>query len=339
MSRERKKAPTMADVARLAGVSSMTVSRALRADAPASAATRRKIQEAADELGYVLNSTAAGLSSRKTGFIAVTIPSINNSNFADTVRGLTEGLKDVNLEVLLGYTDYDMNAEEKLIESMLRRRPEALVVTGGSHTGRARRLMANAGIPVVEMWDLPENPIGHVVGFSNRETSQAMCRRLYEKGYRRIGYIGGASSRDTRGADRRRGYEEAMRELGCEPRVTAFGDPPITMRQGGGALAQMLERWPDIDAVICVSDLSAFGALCECQRRGLRVPQDIAIAGFGNYDVADCAVPSLTTVEVHAEQIGRRAADLVLERLYGENSDPAPVTSLMDFEIIERESA
>ncbi|NIA69973.1 LacI family DNA-binding transcriptional regulator [Pelagibius litoralis] len=329
----------MADVARLAGVSSMTVSRALRADAPASEETRKKIREAADQLGYVLNSTAAGLSSRKTGFVAVTIPSINNSNFADTVRGLTDGLNSLNIQVLLGYTDYDADIEEKHIESMLRRRPEAIVVTGGAHTPRARRLMSNAGIPVIEMWDLPDSPIGHVVGFSNRETSRTMCQRLHDKGYRRIGFIGGASSRDTRGADRRRGYEEAMRELGCEPRVTAYGDPPITMRQGGGALAEMLETWPDIDAVLCVSDLSAFGALSECRRRGLQVPGDIAIAGFGNYDLAECAVPSLTTVEVHAEDIGRRVAELVREQLSGETDNRDHVTSLIPFEIIERESA
>ncbi|MGL6209203.1 MAG: LacI family DNA-binding transcriptional regulator, partial [Paracoccaceae bacterium] len=148
-----RKTPTMTDVARLAGVSPMSVSRAFKADASVSGQTREAILKAADELGYVFDSTASNLRSQKTDFVAVTIPSINNANFADTVRGLTEGLQARGLQILLGYTDYDMAKEEQLIEQLLRRRPEAIVVTGGHHTPRARRLLANAGIPVVETWD------------------------------------------------------------------------------------------------------------------------------------------------------------------------------------------
>ena len=164
----------MADVARVAGVSPMTVSRAFKADSSVSEATREAILKAADELGYVFDSTASSLRSQRTDFVAVTIPSINNANFADTVRGLSDGLKARGLQILLGTTDYDMAEEERLIEQLLRRRPEAIVVTGGKHTARARRMLENAGIPVIETWDLPETPIGHVVGFSNAEAVKGM---------------------------------------------------------------------------------------------------------------------------------------------------------------------
>ena len=138
---------TMADVARLAGVSPMTVSRAFKADSSVSDATRQAILQAADDLGYVFDSTASSLRSQKSDFVAVTIPSINNANFAETVRGLSEGLKARGLQILLGSTDYDTAEEERLIEQFLRRRPEAIVVTGGKHTPRARRLLEAAGIP------------------------------------------------------------------------------------------------------------------------------------------------------------------------------------------------
>lgn len=317
---ESKKQPTMSDVARLAGVSAMTVSRALRQGTSASDATRKKILDAAEKLGYVPDSTAAGLSSGKTGFVAATIPSINNANFADTVRGLTDGLAALDLQILLGYTDYDPAEEERLVEQFLRRRPEAVVVTGGSHTERCRRLLGNIDVPVIETWDIPADPIGDVIGFSNAESGRIMVRHFHEQGYRRIGFIGGDTSRDSRGLDRRRGFVAALEEFGLpSDRLVASGPPPITMREGAKAMLELLKKWPDTDAVMCVSDLSAFGAMTACQREGLRVPDDIAIAGFGAYDLAEHAIPSITTIDVGAYQIGRQAAAVIAARL--ERSD------------------
>ncbi|MEO0680898.1 MAG: LacI family DNA-binding transcriptional regulator, partial [Pseudomonadota bacterium] len=139
----------MSDVARLAGVSPMTVSRALRPGASVSDATRARVRQAAEALGYVLDHTASTFASRRSGFVAMTIPSINNANFAETARGLADRLRAGGLELLLGYTDYDMVEEERLVEAFLGRRPEAVVVTGGSHTPRCRALLAGSGVPVV----------------------------------------------------------------------------------------------------------------------------------------------------------------------------------------------
>jgi LacI family gluconate utilization system Gnt-I transcriptional repressor len=212
----------------------------------------------------VLDLSAGALSSKRTGFVAVLVPSINNSNFADTARGITEVIEDQGLQVLLGATDYDIEKEEHLVQTMLTRRPDGIIVTDGRHTPRARRMLQAAGIPVVEIWDLPAEPIDHVVGFSNAEASRALVHRLYQKGYRKIGFIGGASRRDSRGADRMLGYLRAIEELGLPVgRTIAFGDPPISMEQGGQAIVHLIEQWPDVDAAVCVSDLSAFGAIME----------------------------------------------------------------------------
>ena len=338
----RKDPPTMADVAAAAGVSTMTVSRALRGGASIAGDTRQRIMDAVDALGYVLDQSAGSLSSKRTHFIAALIPSINNSNFADTARGLTEALAGTGLQVLLGYTDYSTHKEEELIESMLRRRPEGIVVTGGSHTDRARRLLENSGIPVVETWDLPARPIRHVVGFSNAAASAALVHYLHGKGYRNIAFIGGTTNRDTRGADRRAGYEAAMAELGLrQNRVITFGTPPITMKQGGEAVAHLIEQWPEVDAAVCVSDLSAFGAIMECQRRGWKVPERIALAGFGDFEIASCAYPSITTVGVHSYEIGRHAGDLLRRAIDGYHAgSPVPAeTIITDYEVIGRESA
>ncbi|OSP55992.1 substrate-binding domain-containing protein [Pseudoruegeria sp. SK021] len=319
------KAPRMIDVAQAAGVSPMTVSRAFRRDASVNETTRQRILAAADALGYVFDTTASNLRSQRTGFVAVTIPSLNNANFADTVRALSTGLAQHDLQILLGYTNYDMLEEEHLIGQFLRRRPEAIVVSGGKHTDQTRRMLANARVPVVEIWDLPDNPIGHVVGFSNAAAMAPLVAHLFNQGYRRIGFIGGDEDRDTRGLDRRRGYVNAMTAQGLDPRrLVASGPPPISMREGARAMSTLLARYPDIQAVICVSDLSAFGALTECQRRGISVPNDIAIAGFGDYEIADIAVPPLTTIDAHASEIGQQTAAMIVDLLQNKASPSEP---------------
>ncbi|MET4801323.1 LacI family gluconate utilization system Gnt-I transcriptional repressor [Bradyrhizobium sp. LB11.1] len=255
----------MAEVAARAGVSAMTVSRALKSDGAVSQETRQRILAAVEELGYVLDLSAGALSSKRTGFVAALIPSINNSNFSDTARGITEAIEGQGLQMLLGYTDYDIDKEEQLVRAMLTRRPDGIIVTDGRHTPKARRMLQSSGIPVVETWDLPADPIDHVVGFSNAEASRALVHRLYQKGYRNIAFIGGASRRDTRGADRRLGYKRAIEELGLPVgRTISFGNPPISMQQGGEAIVQLIEQWPHVDAAVCVSDLSAFGAITGC---------------------------------------------------------------------------
>lgn len=317
-----KTSPTMADVARLAGVSPMTVSRALRPNASASEKTREKILEAADQLGYVLDSTAAGLSSRKTGFVAAIIPSINNGNFAHTVRGLTNGLRESGLQVLLGFTDYNVQEEERLIEAFLRRRPEAIVVTGGVHTERCRRYLAASGVPVIEIWDLPTSPIEHVVGFSNARLGRLMASHLHDQGYKKIGFIGGNTDRDSRGSDRRRGFEEALEALGLDTKRLWVSDHPIiNMAQGAKAMDGLLDAYPDTEAVMCVSDLSAFGAMMACVRRGMKIPDDIAIAGSGAYDLSANAVPSITTLDVGDYAIGIETAKVIIDALSDEGVD------------------
>jgi LacI family transcriptional regulator, gluconate utilization system Gnt-I transcriptional repressor len=331
--------PTMADVARHAGVSSMSVSRALKDGSLVSDATRERIFKAIDELGYVLDLSAGSLSSKRTGFVAAIIPSINNSNFSDTARGITDQLEHTGLQLLLAYNEYSVEREEQLIEAMLRRRPEGIILTGGIHTDKARRMLENSGIPVVETWDLPQSPIDQVVGFSNEEAMALLVKALAAKGYRKFAYVGGTTERDTRGNQRRAGFQAAIAELELpEGRVVSFGVPPISMEQGAQAMGVVLEQWRDTQVVICVSDLSAFGALMECHRRGLSVPGDIAIAGFGNYEVAACCHPRITTVDIECYEIGRQAA-ISLIRTIQEPANPARREQVLtNIRVIERES-
>ena len=335
-------AVTMQTVAELAGVSAMTVSRALKGDAAVSKETRGRILKIVEETGYVPDATARFFATGRSGFVAALVPSLNNSNFADTVRGMSEIFDIAGLQMLLGDTEYSLEREENLVRAFLRRRPEAIILTGGVHTQPARTMLDRAEAPIVETWDLPRRPLGDVVGFSNEKAGAAITRYLYEKGRRRIGFIGGEPNGDVRGAQRRRGFEQAARELGLPAeRIVAKGKPPISMAHGADALDAMLKAWPDVDAIVCVSDLSAFGVLAECQRRGLDVPGRIAIAGFGDFEVARCCHPRLTTVAVDCAGIGRRAAEVALAALEAKihNAPRKPATTRVEFRVVPRETA
>jgi LacI family gluconate utilization system Gnt-I transcriptional repressor len=327
MGKSKTKRTKMADVAKAAGVSTMTVSRALKRDGSIAPATRRRIQKVVEQLGYVPDRLAGSFSSQRSGFVGVLVPSLNNPHFAETVAGLQDALSDAGLEVLLGHTGYRAAQAERLIESMMQRRPEAMIITYDDHTMRSRELLIGADIPVIEIWEHPARPIGHVVGFSNRQAAADMTRHLIQIGRRRIGYIGEADDTGTRGAERQKGFMDAMKAAGLErKRRTATVAPPINMAQGRAAMLELLERWPDTDAVMCVSDPAAFGALTACQMTGRAVPQDIAIAGFGDFEISRCALPAISTVVVDGHAIGRQTGLLVRDLLSGTATSTRVIT-------------
>ena len=330
----------MSDVARLAGVSKMTVSRVLAGHSVA-LATRERVQRAIDELAYVPDAAAGALSSGRSEFVAVVVPSLSSSNFSATVQGLTATLEAAGLQLLLGVTDYDPVREERLVRSLLRHQPRCIAITGAQHNAATRTLLQRSGVPVVEMWDLPADPIDGAVGFSNALAARKMVQFLVERGYRRIAFLGGASDLDRRGIDRLKGYRQEIRAQALgEARIVRLGDSPITMSHGGPALEALLETWPDTDAVMCVSDESAFGAIMQCHRRGLSVPGDIAIAGFGDFEVAACSTPSITTVSVDAHGIGVRTGEALLAAL-ANNSSVAAAGSKhvkIGYSVVVRES-
>ncbi|MCL6282475.1 LacI family DNA-binding transcriptional regulator [Ruegeria sp. 2012CJ41-6] len=315
---------TMRDVARAVGVSPMTVSRALRDDETVNEKTRHKIRQVANDLGYVYDTTAQAFRTQKSGFVAVTLPSINNANFAETFRGLSDGLGASGMQLLLGSTNYRVEKEEELVRQLLTRNPEAIVLTGGHHTDETRALLRARNLPVVEMWDLPTEPLGHVIGFSNAEAMAKLVTHLAESGRRRLGYIGASDLTDLRGAERRDGVIAKAAELGLpEVEFLDAGPAPVSMRHGAQAVSALGANLRSFDALVCVSDPVAFGVLSECRRMGLDVPGDIAITGFGNFEVASVSDPRITTIGVTAREIGEQVA-LLLEDVFAGNQRDGP---------------
>ncbi len=298
----------------------MTVSRALRTDSSISRKTREHVLKIVKEMNYVPDQMAGSLSTKRSGFVATLLPSVNNLHFALTVQGLTEELEKVGLQILLGHTGYSAEREEVMIETLLRRRPEALVLSYDGHTERTFELLSSVDIPIIEIWERPVRAIDHTVGFSNADAAFRMTQGLIDKGYRNITFLGERDDGWTRGAARREGFVKAMKASGLdEQRIVRHGAPPLSSELGAEAAALVLEAWPDTDCIFCVSDVAAFGVQSYLLGRGISVPEQIAIAGFGNFEVSRFASPAISTVVVDPLKIGRETGRLIV-RLLGESA-------------------
>lgn len=325
---------TMQDVADLAKVGKITVSRVVRTPDKVAEATRMKVLAAIQELGYVPDETAGALASNRSKIIGAIVSTLGDSVFASTIEGLSRVLRQSGYELILSSTDNAPEYEAAAIRALLGRRPAGLVLTSTTHSDEATKLLHSSGLPVVELWDLPDTPIDSVVGFSNKEAAAAIVEYLVESGRRNIAFIGGDQPYDHRGKRRVEGYCNVLLKHGLgEPKLVRLDDPDLPAPdRGAQGLTMALSTWPDIDAVVCVSDPVALGALSEAQRRGVDVPGALAVVGFGGFQMARESALNLTTVKIPGAKIGEMAARLMLQ----EHSEQEPKVHDVGFELAIR---
>lgn len=326
----------LVEVARLAGVSSMTVSRALRRPEQVAPATLRAVRAAVASLGYLPNGSASALASSRTRVVAAIVPTLMNSVYASTVHGLSEVLRPAGYELMLGDSGYDPAVEAALVRSFLGRRVDALVLTGVEHDPATHALLGRHRLPVVEIWDLAERPIDMLVGFSNVAAGREAGRFLAARGRRQWGFVGTPQGLEKRSAKRLRGLRQAAREAGVAEPVTAYVTDGMSAAEGRQAVTSLLARHPGIDAVFCANDALATAALRAAADAGREVPTRLAVLGFGDFDVAAHTRPALSTVRIPGLDIGHATARALLARLSGQ--PPEALRADLGFEIVSRES-
>jgi LacI family gluconate utilization system Gnt-I transcriptional repressor len=351
MAKKRSSArPTLADVAKRAGVSAITVSRALRSPQQVSPELRKIIDEAVAELNYVPDLNARALASRRSDVVALLVPSLTQNIFSDVVRGAYDGLENSNLRIEIGNTRYNPALEEELVFRIVRHQPAAIIISGTEQTAQTRKMLETAGCPIVQIMDLTDDPIQKIIGFSHHRAGLEMTRHLIRAGYRHIAFFSGWMN--ARSQQRFEGYLQALEEAGLsDPDLLAqMGneDPEAsrgarqdyhqfsTAVMGRRLMLDMLERRPDVDAVFCNNDVLSLGALFACLSQGIAVPQRVGIAGFNDFDFMAAAQPSLTSVRIHRWKCGYEAMQSVRQQLNGEPMG-GPVVDL-GFDIVERES-
>jgi LacI family transcriptional regulator, gluconate utilization system Gnt-I transcriptional repressor len=321
---------TLRDVGRMAGVSPITVSRVLNRPEMVASETTEHVRRVIDRTGYIPNLLAGGLASRKTHFVAAIVPAILSQIFSESIQSLTDRLWESGYQVLLGISGYSPSREEDLLTAIISRRPDGIFLTGISHSVESRRRLVTAKIPVIEVWDLTPTPMDMLVGFSQEKVGEAVAEYLCGLGHRSFGVV---SADDIRAEIRRGGFRSVLAKNGITDELTVLVPAPSSFRLGREGLTRLLERGSLPRAVFCSSDTLAHGVLIEAQARGLSVPGDLAIVGFGDLDFAAYTAPPLSTVRIDRAAIGRRAAEALLGRIEGK-----PVERIVDigFEIMER---
>lgn len=324
------------EVARLAAVAPITVSRALSFPESVAPATRERILDAVASLGYIPNRVAGSLSSNQTRVIGAIIPGFQGSKATDFTDGMAKVLRSRGYQLLLGGSNFSIAEEESLVIEFLARRADGIYLTGTTHTQRTRRLLLESRVPCVEIASLDGEHIDMGVGFSNFDASFAMIRHLAQCGYRRVAFLSMPTRDNERQAARVAAFQRGVEVFGLDPDPALVAEAQMDLASASAAFSDLLGRRPDTEALFSASDLLAVGVLFECQRRGIRVPEDFGIAGFDNIELAQYVEPALTTVRLPHQAIGTRAAELLLDRIAGKPVGGSVVD--MGFEIVVRGS-
>jgi LacI family gluconate utilization system Gnt-I transcriptional repressor len=326
-------------VAALAGVAPITASRALNTPNAVSEHILQRVKNAVEQTGYVPNMLAGGLASRKSRLVAAVIPTISGNVFLEMVQSLTASLAAYGYQLMLGQSGYEDSREDELLETIIGRRPDGVVLTGIMRSPQGRQRLLTSGIPVVETWDLTPDPIDMLVGFSHEKVGESVARYLHGKGKRRVATL---SANDQRAQRRMKAFSDTAIELGmADPGVAEVPGwlvpAPTNVGMGRAGLRELLARHPDIDALFCSSDMVALGVLTEAQAQGIDVPGRLAVVGLGDLSFSRDLHPALTTVRIDGARIGATAARFIVDRSQEREVRDGVVD--IGFSIVERASA
>ena len=276
---------TLADVAQLAGVGTMTVSRALRTPEQVSDKLREKIEAAVQELGYMPNLAASALASASSWTIAMVVPNLSEAGCSEMFAGLQQVLQPAGYQIMLAESQHRLEQEEKLLETLLASNIAAAILLSVEHSDTVRHWLKNASIPVMEMGAMRADPIDMNIGIDNVAAMYELTEMVIQRGYQNIGLLC-ANQEQWIFQQHLQGWYKAMLRHHLAPNRVINAAMPPNFSTGAAQLPEFLLAWPELDALVCVSDELACGALYECQRRRIKVPDDLAVVGFGDSDVS-----------------------------------------------------
>ncbi len=327
---------TLSEVAKLANVSEITVSRIMRNKGPISVETREKVMAVVNRLGYVPNRIAGSLASATSNIIGVAIPSLSNIVFPEVLRGIHAGLKGTDYQPVVGVTDYSMKTEEVLVRSLMAWKPAAMILAGFDHTDPTRQILVQSGIRVAELMDIDPEPIDIAVGLSHRSAGYESGRYLIARGYRRFGYVGHDWAEDKRAKVRYDGLCMALAEAGLTIMAHSIVDGPSSTLAGRAMTANLLAGNTSVDVAVYSNDDMAIGGVFHCLGAGVALREKLAIFGFNGLEIGDALPMALSTVRSNRFLIGKIAIEKILEQ-----PDRRGARSVVDtgFQIIPGETA
>jgi LacI family gluconate utilization system Gnt-I transcriptional repressor len=326
------------DVAKEAGVSKMTVSRVLRGTSGFSKKTHKRVTEAADKLGYVNNKLAVAFNSTsKSTLIGICVPTISGELFSDILEGIESKLSAVGYEAMIAAIGYGQESEEDWISTVVQWRPSGLILTKRRRSNKVNELIKSQNIPFVEVWGLDSKPASLCVGFNQFDAGYEMAQHLISKRYCNIAYLGTRQEAYTLGEERLAGFKQALKANGLSLAHELLLNDRSSFYAGHYGTEHLLLSHPKVDAIYYLDDNMAVGGMMLCQKKGLSVPRDIAIAGFGGMSIAAVLPQRLTTTNSFRRRIGKQAAELLLQEING----PTPIKKVKDvgFELVKGDTA
>jgi LacI family transcriptional regulator len=331
-----KLTPTVQDVARAAGVSTATVSRALNLPDSVRPALREQVLQAVQRLGYVAHAGARAMSLRRSGTVGCIVPTIDNAIFASGLQAFQRRMAEAGRVVLLAISDYDPMQEEAQAQALLARGVDALALTGISQRPTLVHRLQQRGLPWVHTGAFPAPPGTACVGFRNREAVVRAVRYLLDLGHRRIGMLAGITRDNDRAAERVAGVREALAQAGLELPARWLVESPYGTQAAREGTRQLLQGATRPTALLCGNDVLAFGAMLEAAALGVEVPKALSVVGFDDLDLARQWRPALTTVHVPTQAMWTQAADYLLQALEG--GPVEPVQREIEVELVVRAS-
>ena len=308
---------TLGDVARRAGVSSASVSRVLNHPAKVSPEVRERVMRAMGELGYVRDGAARALASRHSLTIGKVVPTLGIGIFAVGVQALQRRLEEFGYQLLVAASDYDEEKEARQVRALIERGVDGIALVGHRHKPEVYKLLRSRKLPYVNTYQFNGQNPHPCIGFDNRSGAHALTRYLIDLGHRAFGIISAPPSLNDRIAARLEGITDCLGEHGIVVTPSHVMEVAQTIVDGRAATRALLAAHPHLTAISCTTDTLAIGALLECGALGLRVPEDVSVAGFSDLEIVAQLDPPLSTVHIPADRIGTRIADFLLDRIDG----------------------
>jgi len=330
-----KTIPTIADVAKRAGVSTATVSRCLSFPDRVSARTKERVLFAIKELGYTPNFGAKALASKRTNTVGAVIPTMENAIFARGIQAFQEELQTSGATLLVASSNYDPSVEEEQIRNLISRGADALLLIGKTRNQDVEKFVEKRGVASVCAWVIDPSNRLKTVGFDNKLAMKELVTEVLNLGHKSIAFIAAILDGNDRAKDRLDGAFEALLEAGLSPEKMPVVEVQYTIEHGAVAFDDLYARHPRPTVMICGNDVLAVGALKRARELGIRVPEDISITGFDDIDLATIVSPALTTVHVPHREMGRQAARRLMRMLAG---DTAGENVSLDTHLVLRES-
>jgi LacI family transcriptional regulator len=305
----------LADVAKLAGVSIGSASKALSVPTSVKPATLAAVQNAAEQLGYVPNGAARALASGRTSTLGVLVPTLANPVYALFTQAAQRACAARDYRLIVTTDEYDWDVGRRNVRELIEQRVAGLILIGADHHPDVAMAIERARVPHIFAWSYDESRGRGCVGFSNRAAVLSIVRHLLDLGHRRFGVLTGDPLHNERARSRLEGIRDALKIAGCDldPQATILC--PFTINAGREGMTRLLGLEQRPTAIICGTDLLAAGALAEAKARHVAVPDEMSISGFDDIDFAGLLDPPLTTIRVPAIEMGNRAVVALTERI------------------------